>query len=103
MAGPAPTVSARLLDRNGQPLPLPVTTAVREETHVCIASAELALAPLGPGDYLVELAVQRGSRSDTVLVAFRIVPWSRFPLSESRARTVREGGPQGPGLAARRC
>ena len=74
VAGPAPTVSARLLDWNGQPLPLPVSAAVREESHLRIASAELALAPLGPGDYLVELTVLRGSHSDTVLVAFRIVP-----------------------------
>ncbi|MFO7695369.1 MAG: VWA domain-containing protein [Vicinamibacterales bacterium] len=74
VAGPAPTVSARLLDRNGQPLPLPVATSVREEAYLRIASAELALAPLGPGDYLVELIVQRGPRSDTVLLAFRIVP-----------------------------
>ena len=74
VAGPAPTVSARLLDRKGQPLPLPVSAAVREETYLRIASAELALAPLGPGDYLVELTVQRGSRSDKVMAAFRIVP-----------------------------
>ena len=74
VAGPAPIVSARLLDRKGQPLPLPVTAAVREETYLRIASAELALAPLGPGDYLVELTVQRGSRNDKVMAAFRIVP-----------------------------
>ena len=74
MAGPAPIVSARLLDRKGQVLALPVTTSVREETYLRIVSAELALAPLGLGDYLVELTVQRGSRSDTVLAAFRIVP-----------------------------
>ena len=74
IAGPAPTVSARLLDRNGQPLALPVTAATREETYLRIASADLALAPLGLGDYLLELTVQRGSRRDTVLAAFRIVP-----------------------------
>jgi len=74
VAGPAPTVSARLLDRKGQPLPLPLATAVREESYLRIASAELALAPLGPGDYLVELTVQRGPRQDKVLLAIRIVP-----------------------------
>jgi hypothetical protein len=74
VAGPAPTVSARLLDRNGQPLAVPVAAAVREETYLRIASAELALAPLALGDYLVELSLQRGSRRDKVVVAVRIVP-----------------------------
>jgi hypothetical protein len=31
-------------------------------------------APLALGDYLVELTLQRGSRSEKVLVAVRIVP-----------------------------
>jgi hypothetical protein len=74
VAGSAPTVSARLLDRKGQPLALPVATAVRDETYLRIASAELALAPLALGDYLVEVSLQRGSRRDKVVVAVRIVP-----------------------------
>ena len=74
VAGPAPTVSARLLDRKGQPLAVPVATEVRDEAYRRIASAELAVAPLAFGDYLVELTLQRGSRSDKVLVAVRIVP-----------------------------
>jgi hypothetical protein len=74
VAGPAPTVSARLLDRKGQPLAVPVAAVVREETPLRIASAELALAPLAPGDYLVELSVTRGSRNEKVVVAVRIVP-----------------------------
>ena len=74
VAGPAPTVSARLLDRKGQPLAVPVATAVRDETYLRIASAELAVAPLAFGDYLVELTLQRGPRSDKVVVAVRIVP-----------------------------
>ena len=74
VAGPAPTVSARLLDRKGQPLAVPVATAIRDEAYRRIASAELAVAPLAFGDYLVELTLQRGSRSDKVVVAVRIVP-----------------------------
>jgi len=74
VAGTAPTASARLLDRKGQPLAVPVVAAVREETYLRIASAELALAPLALGDYLVELSLRRGSRSDKVVVAVRIVP-----------------------------
>ena len=74
VAGPAPTVSARLLDRKGQPLAVPVATAIRDEAYRRIASAELAVAPLAFGDYLVELTLQRGPRSDKVVVAVRIVP-----------------------------
>jgi hypothetical protein len=74
VAGLVPTVSARLLDRKGQPLAVPVAAAVRDETYLRLASAELAVAPLAPGDYLVELSLQRGSRSDKVVVAVRIVP-----------------------------
>jgi hypothetical protein len=74
IAGPAPIVSARLLDRKGQPLEVPVAAAIRDEAHLRFASAELVLAPLGPGDYLVEMSLARGTRTDKVLAAFRIVP-----------------------------
>ena len=53
---------------------VPVSAVVREEAHLRFASAELALAPLALGDYLVELSVARGPRTDKALVAFRIVP-----------------------------
>jgi len=69
-----PRVSARLLDRKGLALAVPVTATVRADGFLRLASAELALAPLGPGDYLVEISVQRGPRTDKVLAAFRIVP-----------------------------
>ena len=69
-----PRVSARLLDRKGLALAVPVTATIRTEGFLRLASAELALAPLGPGDYLVELSLQRGPRTDKVLAAFRIVP-----------------------------
>jgi hypothetical protein len=69
-----PQVSARLLDRKGLALAVPVTATVRDEAHLRFVSAELALAPLGPGDYLVEISLRRGPRTDKVLAAFRIVP-----------------------------
>jgi hypothetical protein len=53
---------------------VPVATAIRDEAYRRIASAELAVAPLAFGDYLVEIVLQRGSRSDKVVVAVRIVP-----------------------------
>jgi VWFA-related protein len=73
-AGSQSRVSARLLDRKGQTLDVPVATAIRDEGYLHLASAELALAPLGPGDYLVELSLARGARTDKAIAAFRIVP-----------------------------
>jgi VWFA-related protein len=74
LAGPGSNVSARLLDRKGQAVAVPVSAVTREDTHLRVASAELALAPLAPAEYLLELSVSRGQRTDRVLVAFRIVP-----------------------------
>jgi VWFA-related protein len=74
LAGVIESNTAQLLDRKGQPLPLPVTAAQREEGAQRFATADLALAPLAPGDYLIEVSVRRGEKTDKVLVAFRMVP-----------------------------
>src|SRR6185503_17501324 len=48
--------SARLLDRNGQPLAVPVTAAVRDDADGSRwHTAQLSLAPLAPADYVIEL------------------------------------------------
>jgi len=65
----APT--ARLLDRNGQALSVPVTAAVRDDADGSRwHTAQLALAPLAPADYVIELTA--GSRKS--IAAFRVVP-----------------------------
>ena len=69
-----PSVSARLLDRKGQPLQVPVTAALRQEAGRRFAAAERALAPLVPADYLIELSIHRGQRVDKAIVPVRIVP-----------------------------
>jgi hypothetical protein len=62
--------AARLLDRAGKPLPIPVSTAVRDDADgTRWQTAQLTLAPLAPGDYVIEIA-----GSERTLVAFRIVP-----------------------------
>jgi VWFA-related protein len=73
LGGPAELISARLLDRKGQPLSIPVTTGQRDEGGLRFASAEIALAPLALGDYLIEVSARRGDREEKVLTAFRIV------------------------------
>jgi hypothetical protein len=63
--------SARLLDRTGKALPIPLEAAVREDPGGGRwETTELALAPLGVGDYVIELA----SGEKRMLAAFRIVP-----------------------------
>jgi hypothetical protein len=62
---------ARLLGRNGQPLPLPVTVAVRDDPDGSRwHTARVSLAPLAPGDYVLEMT----TGSETKLVGFRIIP-----------------------------
>jgi VWFA-related protein len=68
----APT--ARLLDRRGQPLSIPVTAGQREDGAARFATAEVVLAPLAPADYLIEVSVRRGEQTEKVVTAFRIVP-----------------------------
>ncbi len=68
------SVAAQLLDRKGQALPIPVTTGQREDGGRRFLTAEVTLAPLAPADYLVEVSVRRGEKTERVLTAFRIVP-----------------------------
>ena len=63
--------AARLLDRAGKALAIPVTATTREEpdgSRWC--AVELALAPLAPGDYLLELT----AAAERTLSAFRVLP-----------------------------
>ena len=62
---------ARLLGRNGQPLPLPVTVAVRDDPDGSRwQTARVSLSPLAPGDYVLEMTIG----AERKLVGFRIVP-----------------------------
>jgi hypothetical protein len=63
--------TARLLDRTGKPLAVPVVAAIRDDPDGSRwQTAQLALAPLAPGDYVIEIA----SGERRMLSAFRIVP-----------------------------
>jgi VWFA-related protein len=64
-------VTARLLDRTGKALAVPVTGSVRDDGDGSRwVTAQLALAPLAPGDYVIEFA--RGD--ERMISAFRVVP-----------------------------
>jgi VWFA-related protein len=63
--------AARLLDRAGKPLAIPVTATTREEADGSRwYAAEVTLAPLAPGDYLLELT----AAAVRTLAAFRVLP-----------------------------
>ncbi len=68
------TVTAELLDRSGKPLAVPVTASVVDKDFVRWSRAELALAPLAAGDYLLRLSSKRGAEQVVTLAPFRIVP-----------------------------
>jgi VWFA-related protein len=67
--------SARLLDRTGKVLQVPIPTATRDEADGSKShSATLALAPLATGDYLIELIASQSTGPARTLIAFRVVP-----------------------------
>jgi hypothetical protein len=62
--------TARLLDRTGKELGVPVTAAVRDDVDGSRwHTAQPTLAPLAPADYVIELTA--GSRK--TIAAFRLV------------------------------
>lgn len=68
-------LSARLLDRTGKPLPVPVAVTERadEEAGRRWLVAQVALAPLAAGEYVLALAGERGAERQEILTAFRVV------------------------------
>ena len=68
-AGGASLTAARVVGRDGTPIEVPVTLAPHGEW----LSAEVTLAALAPGDYLMELSGSAGGVEQKVLAAFRVV------------------------------
>lgn len=63
--------TAQLLNRVGQAMPIPVAAAIRDDADGSRwRTAQLALAPLGLGDYVMELS----AGAEKTLTAFRVVP-----------------------------
>jgi len=63
-----------VLDRTGTKTVVPVVTGERTDaaTGQRWLTADVTLAPLGPGDYVVELSIARGSETQKSLVAVRV-------------------------------
>ena len=76
LPGDATAWSGALLDRTGKTLPIPVTTGERTDpsTGQRWLTADLTLAPLGAGDYAIELTVQHGGEPVKILKAIHVTP-----------------------------
>jgi VWFA-related protein len=70
------TPTGRMLTREGQPMPLIVsyTTRVDEARNVRFGVAEVVLAPLAEGEYVVEVSLEKNGKTDVVSYGFRIIP-----------------------------
>jgi VWFA-related protein len=66
------TYDARLLDQFGQPLQTRPDVQAVDSTSGRHLIGEMALAPLGRGDYVVELTVAAGGKLEQKLTAFRV-------------------------------
>lgn len=65
--------SARLLNRSGQPLAVPVSVTERDTDGHHMVATDLNLAPLAAGLYVIELTAGRGGSSERRFVAFRVL------------------------------
>jgi hypothetical protein len=74
-AAGTPAWTGALLDRNGTRTAVPVVTAERTDTATGQRwlTADITLAPLGPGDYVVELTVAQGTEQRRTLVGIRVI------------------------------
>ena len=74
LAGDAVPAGARVLDRQGKPLNVPIAARERIDAQgVRWLAAELALAPLTEGDYIIEVEAMKDARRERTLFAIRVV------------------------------
>ena len=63
----------RLLGKNGLPLPVPVRFSDREVDGRPGLAADINLAPLSAGEYVIEITVGRGDMTEKKLIAIRVL------------------------------
>lgn len=75
VGGAVERFTATLLDRSGKPMAVPVTPGDRQDASGWRwVGGEVVLAPLAPGDYLMQIEIVSGATTQKVLRAFRIIP-----------------------------
>ena len=73
LAGAAKIAGARVLDRNGSAIEVPVAVSERtDDGGQRWSAADVTLAALAPGDYLIELSGTADGAAQKVLAAFRV-------------------------------
>ena len=75
LAGDGFTGTGRLLTREGQATPLIVSYSSRtdEATKQAFGVADVTLSPLAEGEYVVELSLTKGGKTEVVTYGFRII------------------------------
>jgi VWFA-related protein len=73
LTAPLDSRVARLLNKQGDPLAVPVQLTERTEGDRLVLAADLVLAPLAPADYVIEIAAARGTDKVQHGIAFRII------------------------------
>jgi hypothetical protein len=74
IAEPDEAVTAVLLDRAGAEIAVPVAAGTRIDAGRAWATAELALAPLAPADYVLRMTLESASRRVEVFAGIKVVP-----------------------------
>ena len=65
--------TARMLDRAGQPLPVPVAATARtDDSGTHWLTADITLAPLGAGDYVIEMSFTAAGSEHKTVTAIRV-------------------------------
>ncbi len=72
IAGPLDGRKARLLGRSGQPVAVNVTLTERDVDGALMLAVDVLLAPLAPGDYVLEVSGTKGGVTDTRLIGIRV-------------------------------
>ena len=72
ITGPLDRREARLLGRNGQPIAVNITLTEREVDGRLMLGLDALLAPLAPGDYVIEVTATIGTTTETRLVGIRV-------------------------------
>ena len=76
LAGDGFTATGRLLTREGHQMPLVVAFTARTDaaTQQRSGVADVTLAPLAAGEYVLELSIEKNGKTETVSYGFRIIP-----------------------------
>ena len=71
------TPTAKMLNREGQDMPLVVTYSTRmdETNNLRLGVAEVVLSALAEGEYVLQVSLEKGGKTEEVTYGFRIVPY----------------------------